>query len=180
MEGRAKGGGTNTLVLVALLLGIVALGYYATVALTSRDPLWFLRGVEDRPARFVVYRAGQHTALGPGDPGFAELVDAVQTSLAGGFARLSSTGFSEQTLQEAYTQHVTLEVFWDQPIELHAWFPTGRTTQMLFPITGHHAELSLVLLGDAGHYRAGAPVLETMEPIRDALRSLGYDWTTEQ
>jgi hypothetical protein len=137
-----------------------------------------LKGVEDRPTRIIVYQAGQRAELGPGDPGFEELVDAVQTSLAAGFARLSNTGFSEQTLREAYSQQVTLEVFWEHPVELHAWFPSGRTTQMLFPITGRHSEMSIVLLGDAGKYRTGAPALETMEPIHDALRSLGYDWTS--
>jgi hypothetical protein len=160
---------------VILLLGTLAVGYYATFALSSRDLLWFLRQFEDRPARIIVYSAGQQTELRPGDPGFDELADAVETSLAAGFARLSKTGFSEQTLQQAYSEHVTLEVFWSQPVELHTWFPTGRITQMLFPITGRHSEMSIVLLGDDGHYRAGAPVLEEMVPIRDALSSLGYD-----
>ncbi|MGD2205663.1 MAG: hypothetical protein PVH17_02690, partial [Anaerolineae bacterium] len=61
-----------------------------------------------------------------------------------------------------------------QPVELHAWFPTGRTTQMLFPITGRHSELSAVLLGDEGQYRAGAPILNDMEPIRETVQSLGF------
>jgi hypothetical protein len=154
---------------------VIALGYYATVALTSRDPLWFLNRFEDRPERLVLYDKGQRHELRPGDRGFDELAEAVRASLAGGFARLSAVGFSAETLHDAYSQQRTLEVFWGQPVELHAWFPTGRTTQMLFPLTGRHAELSIVLLGDGGEYRAGAPVLETMEPIRDALRAMGYE-----
>jgi hypothetical protein len=157
-----------------VLFSCLVLGYYAMVSLTSRDALWFLRGFEDRPSRIVVYLGGQRTELLHGQAGFDELAEAVEASLAQGFARLSRTGFSDHTLQNAYTQHLTLEVFWDQPVELHTWFPTGRTTQMLFPITGPHSELALVLLGDEGRYRAGAPALNSMEPIREALLSLGY------
>ena len=103
-----------------------------------------------------------------------ELAGAVQTSLAQGFARLSNLGFSEKSLQDAYTRYVTLEVFFGQPVKMHTWFYPGRTTQMLFPITGSHSEMSVVLLGDEGHYRAGAPVLKTREPILEALKSLGF------
>jgi hypothetical protein len=165
-----KSTGTNTIHLLIVLVGFVLLAYYATVSLFSRDALWFLRGFGDQPSRIIVYRAGQQTELLPGQAGFDELASAVQSSLAEGFARLSSVGFSEQSLQDAYSRHVTLEVFFDRPARLHAWFPTGRTTQMLFPITGRHSELDVVLLGDGGHYRAGAPVLKTLEPIREALR----------
>jgi len=45
---------------------------------------------------------------------------------------------------------------------------------MLFLITGPYAEMSVVLLGEQGKYRAGAPVLKTMEPVREALKSLGF------
>jgi len=165
---------TNTIQLLLLLVGLVLLSYYATVSLTSRDPLWLLRGFEGRPSRIVVYHGGQRTVLLPGQASFDELADAVQACLAEGFARLSNLGFSERSLEDAYTRSVTLEVFWDRPVELHTWFPPGRTTQMLFPITGRHADLSAVLLGDNGQYRAGAPVLNTTEPIQEVLKSLGY------
>jgi len=65
-------------------------------------------------------------------------------------------------------------VFFDQPVKLHTWFDPGRTTQMLFLITGPYADMSVVLLGDQGQYRAGAPVLKTLDPIREALKSLGF------
>jgi hypothetical protein len=45
---------------------------------------------------------------------------------------------------------------------------------MLFPITGRHSDLSVVFLGRNGQYMAGGPVLQTTEPIRGALRALGY------
>jgi hypothetical protein len=166
---------TNTLALLLILVVAIVGAYYGMVALTTHDPLWFLTEFEDRPSRIVVYHAGEHTELLHGDAGFNVLSTAVQASLAQGFARLTDSGYSKQTLREAYTEHLTLEVFWTRPIELHTWFPAGRTTRMLFPITGNLSEMSVVLLGDESQYRAGAPVLEDMEPIRQALRDLGYD-----
>jgi hypothetical protein len=174
MKRSVRKAGTNTIQLLLVFVGFVLLAYYATVTLTTRDPLWFLGRFQGQPSRIVVYHTGQRTELRPGQPGFDELAGAVQTSLAEGFARLSSTGFSEETLQDAYARQVTLEVFFDGPVELHTWFPTGRTTQMLFPITGRHSEQPLVLLGEGGEYRAGAPVLNTVEPVREALQSQGY------
>jgi len=165
---------TNTLLLVFLLLAFMLLCYYTSVSFTSKDPLWILKSFSDKPSRIIVYHAGQRTELQPGQTGFDELANAVETTLTEGFARLSNLGLSGQSLQDAYTQFVTLEVFWSRPIELHTWFPSGRTTQMLFPITGRHSEMSVVLLGDKGKYRAGAPVLDNPEIIRQALKSLGY------
>jgi hypothetical protein len=170
---RSRGTGTNAFLLIVLMFAAILLAYYATVALTSRDPLWFLEGFTGEPARIIVYHDAQRREFLPGQAGFAELATAVQVSLSQGFARLTQVGLSEQSLQDAYTKHVTLEVLWDRPVVLHTWFPAGRVTQMLFPITGRHSELSVVFLGDDGVYRAGAPALETMDPIREALLSLG-------
>jgi hypothetical protein len=174
MRKSTRGTGTNAILLLIVTVGFVVLAYYVTVSFTARDFLWFLRRFEDQPSRIVVYHTGQPTELVPGQAGFHELASAVQTSLAQGFAGLTNIGFSEQTLQNAYTQYVTLEVFFDQPVKLHTWFPTGRTTQILVPITGPHSELSVVLLGDQGRYRVGARVLNTTEPILETLETLGF------
>jgi hypothetical protein len=176
MSRSRRASSTNCVGLLIAFASCLILGSYGMISVTSRDPLWFLQGFEDRPSRIIVYQGGQRTELPRGQAGFDELAEAVEASLAQGFARLTSIGFSDKTLQTAYTQHLTLEVFWDRPVELHAWFPTGRTTQMLVPITGPHSELSIVLLGDGGRYRAGAPALNSLEPVHEALRSLGYDY----
>ena len=64
----------------------------------------------------------------------------MRASLAQGVARQSGIGLSEGSLQDAYNQYVTVEVFFDRPVKLHAWFNTDSPTQMLFPITGRHSE----------------------------------------
>jgi hypothetical protein len=172
---RSRRGGANAIQLFVLLAAFVLLAYYLMVSLTSRDLLWILSRFRDEPSHIVVYQNGQRTEFRPGQPGYEELATAAKASMAEGFARLTSTGFSEETLQSAYNQYLTLEVFFAHPVEIHTWFPTGRTTQILFPISGPHAQPPIVLLGDEGHYRAGAPVLSNNRPIVEALGALGFD-----
>jgi hypothetical protein len=166
---------TGPLKMVVLVAGFVLLIAYGTISVTAEDPLWFLDRFQSYPARIVVYHhEGKRTELRPGEPGFDELARAIQASLAAGAERPSGIGFSDASLLDAYSRYVTVEAFFDQPVKLHAWFDTGAPTQMLFPITGRHSELAVVALGNNGRYLASPPALKTVEPIRQALKSLGY------
>ena len=166
---------TRPVKMIVLVAGFVLLLVYGTLSVTAQDPFWFLKGFRYQPARVVIYHhEGKRSELRPGDPGFAELTTAVQICLAQGVERPSSIGFSDASLLDAYSRYLTMEVFFDQPVKLHAWFNTGKPTQMLFPITGRHSELTIALLGQNGQYLSGPPVLKTMEPIREALKTLGY------
>jgi hypothetical protein len=167
---------TGPVKMIIMVYGFVLLIVYGTISVTAQDPLWFVAGFQSYPARIVVYHhQGQRTELRPRQAGFDELAGAIQASLAAGAERPSGMGFSDASLLDAYNRYLTVEAFFDQPVKLHAWFNTGTPTQMLFPITGRHAELALVLLGNNGHYLASPPALKTVEPIRQALKSLGYD-----
>jgi len=154
----------------------ILLAIYGTIAFTSGDLLWFVKGFDDRPAHIIVYHdGGKRTALTPADPDFEPLAAAIQACLSQGLARPSGIGFSDASLLDAYARYVTVEALFDRPVKLHAWFNTGEPTRMLFPITGRHSELSLVVLGNAGgKYLASPPVLNTIEPLRQTLRELGY------
>lgn len=157
-------------ILVILLLGAI----YGNTSFAAQDWLWFKRGFDEPPARIVVYHNGQRTELRAGQAGFDELAGAIQASLAQGVAQQSSIGLSDVSLQEAYALNVTLEVFFDRPVKLHAGYNTGHPTQMLFPITGRHSDLPIVFLGGNGQYAVNAPLLKTVEPIRKGLKLLGY------
>ena len=165
---------TNILGMLAAVIGFVLVAIYGTLTLAAKDLAWFLTGFDERPTRMVIYEVGQRTELQVGQPGFDKLAEAVRFSLAGGVSRPSGIGLSEESLQDAYSLYVTLEVFFDRPVKLHAWFDTDRPRQMLFPITGRHSEMSVVFLGGSGNYMSNAPVLKTVEPIRSALKSLGF------
>ena len=160
-----------------MLLVVVAFGAvvaYSTVAFAARDPFWFLSGFQEKPYRIVVYNAGQPTEYWSGQPGFDRLSEAVRQSLDSGVARQSGIGMGELSLDEAYGKYLTLEAYFVKPVKLHAGFNTGNPTQMLFPITGRHSELSTVFLGTQNGYWVNAPVLKDMQPLRNALKELGY------
>jgi hypothetical protein len=165
---------TNVGGMLVAVIGFMVVAYYAVTAIGARDAFWFWSGFEDKPVRMIVYEAGQQTELLSGDPGFAELAEAVRASLASGVARTSGMGLSAGSLEDAYKLYVTLEVFFDGPVKLHAAFNTGHPQQMLFPITGRHSDLNVVFLGVEGVYMSGAPVLNTTEPIRKALQAAGF------
>ena len=163
--------------LAGLLLGIagfLAIIVYGSISLAAQDLLWFVPGFSEHPVRIIVYNAGVRTELQPGQRGFAELSNAVVDSLNRGVARQSGIGLSEGSLQDAYSRYETVEVFFSHPVKLHAPFNTGEPTQMLFPITGRHSEISVVFFGGHGIYLSNSPALNTTEPIRAALNALGF------
>ena len=166
---------TRPLRMLALVGGFIVLVLYGTLAFTSGDLLWFVKRFDSNPAHIVVYHSsGARTELSPGDPGFETLAQAIKSCIAQGLERPSGIGFSDASLLDAYTRYVTVEVFFSEPVKLHAWFNTEEPTRMLFPITGRHSDLSIVVLGIGSKYLASPPVLKTMEPLREALRDLGY------
>jgi hypothetical protein len=166
---------TKPLKALAMVGGFIVLMLYGTIAFTSGDLLWFIKRFDTSPAHIVVYHdGGARAELSPGDPDFAPLAQAIQICISQGLERPSGIGFSDASLLDAYTRYVSVEAYFDQPVKLHAWFNTEEPTRMLFPITGRHSELSLVVLGKNGKYLASPPVLKTIEPLREALRELGY------
>ena len=166
---------TQPLKMVLMLGAFLVAILYGTIAFTSGDLLWFSKGFHSRPARIIVYYdEGKRAELRPGDPGFDLLADGIQDSLSEGLERPSGIGLSDASLLDAYSRYLTVEAFFTRPVKLHAWFETGQPTRMLFPITGRHSELSLVVLGQGDKYLSSPPVLNTVQPLRDALHQLGY------
>jgi len=157
------------------VVGFVLLAVYGTLAFTAGDLLWFVKQFDSSPALVIIYHdAGQRTELAPADPGFERLVQAIQGCISQGLERPSGIGFSDASLLDAYTRYLTVEAVFQEPVRLHAWFNTEEPTRLLFPITGRHSDLSVMVLGKGGKYLASPPVLKTMEPLRQALRDLGY------
>lgn len=165
----------STASLIKMILVVVGFGlfvYLFTIAFVAQDFFWFKKGFVEKPVRVVVYHQGQRIEYRSGQPGYELLANAIQQSLSRGVVRQSGIGLGEQTLFEAKTKYTTVEAYFLQPVKLHANFNTGHPTQMIFPITGRHSELSVVFLGDRGEYWVNGPVLKDMQPIRDALAQL--------
>jgi hypothetical protein len=160
-----------------MLFAVVLFGFIvvvATIAFTSRDFWWFSKDFDQRPSSIIVYHDGVKTQYAPGDSGFIELAEGVRASLALGVDRPSGIGLSAASLEDAYALYLTVEAFFAQPVKLHAWFNTDYPTQMLFPITGRHSDLQVVFLGVNKIYLSSAPILKSMEPLKKALREVGY------
>lgn len=167
---------THPLRMLLLVTGFLLAALYVTIVVSTDDWLWFLPHFDARPDRIIIYHGGgKRTELRAGQEGFSELASAIQTCLSSGAKRPSGIGFSDASLLDAYTRFLTVEAFFDRPVQLHAWFDTEEATQMLFPITGRHSDLSLVLLGNDGTYLSSPPVLDSIEPLREALHELGYE-----
>lgn len=154
------------------LFGLAAI--YLTIAIAAQDALWPLSGFAELPTRIVIHNAGYRRELRAGQADFAPLAEAVRGSLAQGVARSSGIGLSEGSLEDARSLYLTVEAFFDRPVKLHASFNTGHPSHMLFPITGRHSDQPVVFLGLDGAYMANGPILNTVQPIRDALAALGY------
>jgi len=166
---------TQPLRMLAMVAGFIVLVLYGTIAFTSGDLVWFIKRFDSKPVRIVVYHdGGKRTNLMPGDPDFAPLAQAIERSVSEGLERPSGIGLSDASLLDAYSRYVTVEAFFERPVKLHAWFNTEEPTRMLFPITGRHSDLSLVVLGKNGQYLSSPPVLNTVEPLRQTLHELGY------
>lgn len=164
--------------LAAILLALATLGLaavYLTVVFISHDFLWFQAGFRDVPSRVVVYQAGQRSEFQDGQSGYQELANAIQASLNQGAVAPSGLDMSQQSLDEAYFKDVTVEAFFDRPVKLHAWFETGEPTQLLFPITGNKAGQKVVFMGNNGVYLSNPPKLNSITPLLDALRKLGFE-----
>lgn len=156
------------LVVVVFILAI----YFLTIVFVSQDPFWFQKGFVEKPVYIVVYNSGQRNEYRPGDPGYDLLAGAIQQSLNDGVLRQSGVGMSEETLADAYGKYVSVEAFFNQPVKLHSNYNTGWPTRMIFPITGRHSDLSVIFLGNDESYRINGPVLNNIQPVRDALSQL--------
>jgi len=161
-------------ILLALAFLCLAAAYLAVVFI-SHDFLWFQTGFSDVPSRVVVYQAGQRSEFQDGQSGYQELANAIQACLNQGVAAPSGLDMSQPSLDDAYFKDVTVEAFFNSPVKLHAWFDTGEPTQMLFPITGNKAGQGVVFMGVNGVYLSNAPKLNTITPLLDALRMLGFE-----
>jgi hypothetical protein len=122
----------------------------------------------------VVYNAGQQTEYTYGKPGYDLLAESIRSSLDQGIARQTGIGMGKESMKDALEKYLTVEVFFNQPVKLHANFNTGKPTRMLIPITGRHSDLSVIFLGGAGDYMSNGPALKNLQPLRDALTALGY------
>lgn len=165
---------TNPLLMAVVLIGFFVIIPVLVIAIGTQDPLWFASGFDRLPYRVMVYHDGQKSEYLPGQEGYDVLAEAARSSLAQGVVRSSGIGLSAASLEDAYQRYTSVEVFFDEPVKLHAAFNTYRPTQMLFLITGRHTDFPIVFMGNDGAYYSNGPILRTTDPLKKVLKDLGY------
>ena len=159
-----------------IVLGVVALCAYGTVAVLSADPLWFAgKAVLPDPARLVIRVDGRESVLRPSSEGYTLLVAATREALSA-FRNLApgSAGLSQATLMEYQQQGTVLELYCDQAVDFHLPFNDGRPTALLIPVSGPLGERGYVFRGRPGEWWAGQLTMSDPQPIWTALAGLGY------
>jgi hypothetical protein len=169
-------GHRGLLVPLLVVLGALALMSYGVIALMSEDPLWFLGNTAlPRPQRIVVRIEGQETVLTASSPGYELLTEATEQAMSS-FARLSllSGGLSEETLAGYQESGVVVELYFDEPVDVHLPFNDGRPTALLIPLRGQLGGKGYVFRGKDGRWWAGQLMVRDPQPLMDALVVLGY------
>ena len=159
-----------------MVLGVIALCAYGTVAAISDDPLWFAgKAVLPDPVRLVIRVDGRESLLTPSSEGYEAVVAATRKALSA-FRSLSpgSAGLSQITLIEYQQQGTVLELYCDRAVDFHLPFNDGRPTALLIPVSGPFGERGYVFRGRSGEWWAGQLTMSDPQPIRAALAGLGF------
>jgi hypothetical protein len=81
---------------------------------------------------------------------------------------------SEATLAEYQERGTILELYFDEPVDVHLPFDDGQPTALLIPIQGRHAGRGYVFRGKDGKWWVGQLVMSDSQPLLEALSTLGY------
>jgi hypothetical protein len=176
MDNRARGRHRRLWVPLSAILGVVMLVFYGIVAVMSEDPLWFLGRTDlPNPRRIVIRVDGEETVLMASSPGYAAVVEATEKAMSS-FESLAprSAGLSEATLAEYQERGTILELYFDEPVDVHLPFDDGRPMALLIPIQGRHAGRGYVFRGKDGKWWVGQLVMSDPQPLLEALSALGY------
>lgn len=160
-----------------IILAVMAVAtFYLVNAFNTGDWLWFKsETVNARPSRIIVIDHGQETLYAPGYPGYVELADAVEASLARlDNSALVDVGLSDETLADYESNAVIMELYFDQAIDFHTQARIGKPTQLLIPLAGRHAGNGYVFLGARGEWWLGALRMADSSPLYTALAQMGF------
>lgn len=138
----------------------------------NHDPLWFLPGFADTPSQITIYHRGEETTLLPGQPGFAELTAAFNEAFSHRQA-WTPLGVSDGSADDYRRQEVALALHYDHAVTIRSPYRYGPYRSFFLPLTGRHSELHPVWGLDGEQIVAGAMLLASDTPLRQALGRLG-------
>jgi hypothetical protein len=160
---------SNPLAILAMIaVFVVAIAWLVPAGL-SGDIRWFLPGVSGQPNQIVIWSNGQQTTVAPSDPDYATITSAVNESISH-IIGSSDYGPSATTVDE-YRQSFSIEVFYEQPLQIHSRFNLGRPRQIMVPLAGTGYKEGRFFVGAAGTYRAAGPISQGLAPVRSAVET---------
>ena len=160
---------SNPLAVLLMLVGFALALVWLVPAGLSGDIRWFLPGVSEQPREIVIWSNGQQTSVAGSDPDYTTITAAVNEAI-GHIVASSDFGPSETTVAE-YRQSFALEVFYDQPLQIHSRFNLGRPRQIMVPLTGTGYAEGRFFVGDDGAYHAAGPITKGLPPVRTAVEA---------
>lgn len=155
-------------ILIPAILMIVVL--YLVVSLTNRDPMWFNATFNERPANIRIYHYGEVIDLRAGQPGFDDLVAAINSEIpihAGYYESLGQTG---ATL-EAYQQRgYAIELAYAKPVQIHTrnFFPAAPNLFIAIDGSYNYLKYAMLFRGQNNQWIPGALALKSVDLIRAA------------
>ncbi|NDJ54350.1 MAG: hypothetical protein GYB68_14870 [Chloroflexi bacterium] len=174
---RRKGSRYNLLgMLGALGLAFACLLIFLPAAYSS-NPLFFIDTfVSSRPALVTVYYEGWQASFDSSDPEFDLLVDGAYESIASqnGFI---SMGWSERRFNQARTEGIALEMFYDEPVVLPGnRVDIGDVRRLFIPLDVFGSGNPWVVFRGGDDLYWGDPIrLSNMEPVRQAVEQVAQD-----
>jgi hypothetical protein len=139
----------------------------------SGDLLWFAGGVSEQPSKITIWSSGTPTTIDASDPDYAPITAAVNEAI-GHITGSSDYGPSVTTVAE-YRQSFSIEVFYDQPLQIHSRFNLGHPSQIMVPLTSAGYTEGRFFIGAEDTYRAAGPITKGLPPVRTAVEAaLGH------
>lgn len=162
----------NLVIIAALIFAGL---YYAIIALSTEDPLWFLPTFEEFPEEIVMNCYGTVTSLRPGDEHYDALVGLVNETLS------TSKNYDGLTMSdETYTYYLTdstvmvLELIYTQKVRIHSTYKFfGNLDSIVIPLDGRHSNTNAIFGRSNGLSTAGALHYLALPDIRAYLGTSG-------
>lgn len=168
---------TRTVKLVELGVVIVAvtlLAVWLYGSLPNRDLLWLYKSFDAQPSVIRIYYYGQVREITPGQPGFVELVEVINTEIVNHRAGTVSLYPHHDSLTYYQTKGFAVELIYAEPARLHTarYFPPAPVLMIAFDGTFNYTQQTLLFRGTAEGYLPGGVALENVDGVRAAVESL--------
>jgi len=137
----------------------------------NRDPLWFLTVFDEKPSAIRIYRDGATRDVLPGQPGFEELVAAINAEVAQHAGYYEGLAPSGDSLASYVERGFAVEIVYPRPVQVHTRFYFPQANRLLVAIDGSYNYLKVPLLfrASADRWLPGGLALTSVERIRAAV-----------